>query len=97
MKALSRHELSNVTGGFGALLGAALQAAPGILQGVGGIIGAAKSGGGGGGGGGGGAPAQAAAAPAPAPAPAPMPAAMPTSAGGGGDWSPKIFNNVQIS
>src|SRR5258708_13282720 len=51
MKALHHDQLSKVTGGFGALLGAALQAAPGILNGVAGIIGASKSGKGGGGGG----------------------------------------------
>jgi len=48
MQSIDRSELASVRGGFGALLGAALQAAPGILQGVSGIIGAAKSGGGGG-------------------------------------------------
>ena len=41
-------DLDSVRGGFGALLGALLQSAPGILQGVGSIIAASKSGRGGG-------------------------------------------------
>jgi hypothetical protein len=45
LASLDRQALALVNGGFGALLGALLQAAPGILQGVSGIIGAAKSGG----------------------------------------------------
>jgi hypothetical protein len=45
LASLDRQALASVNGGFGALLGALLQAAPGILQGVSGIIGAAKSGG----------------------------------------------------
>jgi hypothetical protein len=65
--------LSSVRGGFGALIGAALQAAPGILQGVSGIIAAAK-----GRGGDGGAPAG-----APAQASAGQPPAQTASAAGG--------------
>jgi len=45
LASLDHQALALVNGGFGALLGALLQAAPGILQGVSGIIGAAKSGG----------------------------------------------------
>lgn len=48
MQPIDPQALSTVTGGFGAILGALLQAAPGILQGVSGIISASKSGGGGG-------------------------------------------------
>ena len=46
LASLDPESLALVNGGFGALLGALLQAAPGILQGVSGIISAAKSGGG---------------------------------------------------
>jgi hypothetical protein len=49
VQTIDLQDLESVRGGFGALLGALLQAAPGILQGVGGIIAASKSGGGGGG------------------------------------------------
>jgi hypothetical protein len=45
MQPIDRQALASVNGGFGALLGALLQAAPGILQGVSGIISASKSGG----------------------------------------------------
>ena len=45
MQHIDRQALASVTGGFGALLGALLQATPGILQGVSGIISASKSGG----------------------------------------------------
>ena len=48
MEPIDSQALSTVRGGFGAILGALLQAAPGILQGVSGIISASKSGGGGG-------------------------------------------------
>ena len=44
MQPIDRQALASVHGGFGALLGALLQAAPGILQGVSGIIGASKAG-----------------------------------------------------
>lgn len=73
LASLDRQELALVNGGFGALLGALLQAAPGILQGVSGIISASK-----GGGGSGSAPAPAA-APAAAP-PQPDPATAQASA-----------------
>ena len=49
MQSIHPDHLETVRGGFGALLGALLQAAPGIMQGVSGIIGAAKAGKGGGG------------------------------------------------
>jgi hypothetical protein len=72
MQPIDPQALSSVHGGFAALLGAL----PGILQGVGGIIAASKSGGSKGsaepppsaG------PAQPAPAPAPAPSPSPAPA-----------------------
>jgi len=59
-------DLEQVRGGFGAILGSLLQAAPGIMQGVSGIISASKAGKGGGAAPGGesAAAAQAAAAPA---------------------------------
>jgi hypothetical protein len=66
MQPIDRQALSTVTGGF---LGALLAAAPGILQGVSGIIAASKSGGGGGS-----QPAPSAPPPQPAPASAPAPA-----------------------
>lgn len=44
LASLDPESLALVNGGFGALLGALLQAAPGILQGVGSIISAARSG-----------------------------------------------------
>ena len=72
MEPIDSQALSTVRGGFGAILGALLQAAPSILQGVSGIISASKSGGGGG---------QTAVAQAQPPAAAPAPpaaAAMPT-------------------
>ena len=59
MTSIDRNELSNVRGGFGALLGALAQSAGPILQGVGSIIAASKSGGGGGGAAGAGAAAAA--------------------------------------
>jgi len=107
MKPISLQELSNVTGGKGGAIlgglakagGAALQAAPGILNGVAGIVGAAKSGGGGGGGGGappegGGAPSPAAMAGGPGPS-GPMPA--PPTGSVSADGLTKITNNVSIS
>jgi hypothetical protein len=45
MEPIELQALETVRGGFGAILGALLQAAPGILQGVSGIISASKSGG----------------------------------------------------
>lgn len=64
MQPIDPQALSTVTGGF---LGALLSAAPGILQGVSGIIAASKSGGGG-------SSQPAPSAPPPQPAPAPAPA-----------------------
>ena len=46
MELIDSQALATVRGGFGAILGALLQAAPGIMQGVSGIISASKSGGG---------------------------------------------------
>jgi hypothetical protein len=106
MKPISLQELSFVTGGKGGAIlgglakagGAALQAAPGILQGVAGIVGAAKSGGGGGGGaapeGAGGPPPPAAMAGGAGPA-GPMPA--PSTGASSADGLTKITNNVSIS
>lgn len=87
---LSPDDLSRVTGGF---LGAILGAVGPIMQGVTGIIGAAKAGKGGGGGGGapqGGPPPQ---------GPAPGGAAPPPSSSGSvsADGLTKITNNVSIS
>jgi hypothetical protein len=93
MKSLTSHELSQVSGGFGALLGAALQAAGPIMQGVTGIIGAAKSGGGGGGG----APPPAAAAGGGAPPPAPPPMASAAGAGGSSTGSTSADGLTQIT
>jgi hypothetical protein len=50
MTSISKEELAQVRGGFGALIGALAQAAGPILNGVGNIIGASKAGKGGGGG-----------------------------------------------
>lgn len=107
MKPISLQELSFVTGGKGGAIlgglakagGAALQAAPGILNGVAGIVGAAKGGGGGGGppadaGGGGGAPPPQAMAAGPGAAGS-MPAS-PTGASSA-DGLTRITNNVSIS
>jgi hypothetical protein len=47
IESIDTQALATVHGGFGAILGALLQAAPGILQGVSGIISASKGGGGG--------------------------------------------------
>ena len=44
MTTIDSNELDTVCGGFGALLGALIQQAPAILQGVQGIVGAAKGG-----------------------------------------------------
>ena len=66
MQPIDPSQLAHVTGGAGgALLGSLLQNAGPIMNGVAGIIGAAKSGGGGGGG----AARAQAAGPAPGPAP----------------------------
>jgi hypothetical protein len=46
MEPIDSQALSSVRGGFGAILGALLQAAPTIMQGVSGIISASKGGGG---------------------------------------------------
>ena len=76
MQPIDNDSLKRVTGGAGgAILGSLLQHAGPIMNGVAGIIGAAKSGGGGGGGGG------AAAGPPPGAAAGPAPVA----GGGGGD------------
>ena len=93
MQPIELNQLSTVRGGFGALIGAALQAAPGILQGISGIIAASKSGG-----------QQAAPAPAPAPAapepaPAPAPAASPCACACnplGSTGSPSVSTMVKI-
>ena len=45
MEPIDSQALSTVRGGFGAILGALLQAAPSILNGVSGIISASRSGG----------------------------------------------------
>lgn len=101
MKPISPDQLSNVNGGAGGAIlgglakagGAALQAAPGILQGVAGIVGAAKGGGGGGGApdpGGGGAPPPQMASAGPAMPPPPTGSVS-------ADGLTKITNNVQIS
>jgi len=65
MEPIDSQALSTVRGGFGAILGALLQAAPGIMQGVSGIISASKGGG----------STQTAAAPAQPPTAAPTSAA----------------------
>jgi bacteriocin-like protein len=88
MKSLSEHELAHVTGGFGALLGPLLQAAGPIMNGVAGIIGAAKSGGGGGGGG---------AAPAGPPPQAPPASAAMAGGGGSSTGSTSADGLTQIS
>jgi len=59
MQPIELHDLHTVRGGFGALLGTLAQSAGPILNGVAGIVGAAK------GGGGGGAPAPAPSGPPP--------------------------------
>ncbi len=109
MTPISLQQLSFVTGGAGGAIlgglakagGAALQAAPGILNGVAGIVGAARGGGGGGGGaapegpppgGGGGGGGAMAAAPGPAGGPAPGPTGSVSA-----DGLTKITNNVSIS
>jgi len=68
MQPIELHDLHTVRGGFGALLGTLAQSAGPILNGVAGIIGAAKSGGGGG---------------APAQTSAPAPSGPPPSGVGG--------------
>ncbi len=82
--------LAHVTGGAGgAILGSLLQNAGPIMNGVAGIIGAAKSGGGGGGGGGapsGGAPM--------GPDPGPGPSAGPAPSGGA---DPLVAISVSIN
>jgi hypothetical protein len=87
ISSISPDDLARVTGGF---LGALLGAVGPIMQGVTGIIGAAKGGGGGGGGGG-----------APAGGGAPPSAAGPAPSGPSGsvsaDGLTKITNNVSIS
>jgi hypothetical protein len=105
MKPITRKQLSNVIGGRGGAIlggiakagGAALQAAPGILNGVAGIVGAAKGGGGGGGGGDPGAAGGGGGAPPPqmAAAGGPVPASPTGSVSA--DGLTKITNNVQIS
>jgi len=82
MQPIKLHDLNNVRGGFGALLGTLAQSAGPILNGVAGIIGASKSGGRGGGGGGG-----------QAPAPAPAPSGPPPS-GVGGTSDPLVSVSV---
>ncbi len=83
MKPIDPSQLAHVTGGAGgAILGSLLQSAGPIMNGVAGIIGAAKSGKGGGGGGGGGS-----AGPAPGPAPS----------GGGGGGDPLVSVSVSIN
>ena len=89
MQPIDPKQLEHVVGGAGgAILGSLLQNAGPILNGVAGIIGAAKSGGGGGGGG------QAAAAPA-APPPGAQMAPAPVAGGGGGD--PMVSVSVSIN
>jgi len=94
MQPIESHELTSVRGGFGALLGAALNAAGPILNGVAGIIGASKSGGGRGG-------TAAAPPPAGAPAAAPPPSAASSgssSTGGcGADGLCQVVTNVSIT
>ena len=86
MQPIDPNALSLVTGGAGgAILGSLLNAAGPIMNGVAGIIGAAKSGGGGGGGG----AAAGGAAPGPAPGPAP--------ASGGGGLDPMVSGSVSIN
>lgn len=93
MQPIDLQHLESVRGGF---LGALLGAAGPILNGVAGIIGAAKSGKGGGGGGGGApapqAPPPAAAATAAAAAPMPIPVPV-----GSSDPSVSITNSVSIN
>lgn len=89
MKPIESQDLVNVRGGFGALLGAALQAAPGILNGVAGIIGASKSGGGAG--------AAPQSAPAPSPAAAAVPSAPALMAPPSSDGGVSIKTNVSIT
>ena len=48
MEPIDSQALENVRGGFGAILGALLQAAPGIINSVSGLVSASKGGGGGG-------------------------------------------------
>jgi hypothetical protein len=88
MQPIDPKQLERVVGGAGgAILGSLLQNAGPIMNGVAGIIGAAKGGGGGGGGGGG----AAAAGPPPGAQMAPAPAA----GGGGGD--PMVSVSVSIN
>jgi hypothetical protein len=95
MQPIDPAQLTNVIGGAGgAILGGLLKAAPGIMQGVSGIIGAAKGGGGGGGapaggGGGGGAPGGGGGGGG-APGPAP-------GGGGGGGTDPLVSVSVTIN
>jgi hypothetical protein len=69
MQPIDPESLSSVFGGSGALLGSLAQSAGPILNGIAGIIGAAKGGG------------ASAPAPAAAPEPAPPPTALPVSGG----------------
>src|SRR5678815_264339 len=48
MEPIDSQALENVRGGFGALLGALIQGAPGIINSISGLISASKGGGGGG-------------------------------------------------
>lgn len=95
MQTIDRDQLAVIRGGFGALLGAALQAAPGILNGVAGIIGASKSGGGGGGRAAAAPPAAAAAGAVGAAGAVMMPAmCSPCRGGGGGSDEPSVSVTV---
>jgi len=91
MQPIDRQALAHVNGGFGALLGALLQAAPGILQGVSGIIGAARSGGSSGSAPAGPAQAQPQPDPAAAQAPASAAAAGPQDASGSSGGVPRVL------
>jgi hypothetical protein len=81
MQPIDLHNLETVRGGIGALLGGLAKAAGPILNGVAGIVGAAKSGGGGGG----------------APAPAQAPAGPPPSGMGGGTGEGLVSVSVTIN
>ncbi len=92
MQPIDPNALSLVTGGAGgAILGSLLNAAGPIMNGVAGIIGAAKSSGGGGGGGGGAAAGGGGGGAAPGPAPGPAPAS------GGGGLDPLVSVSVSIN